>query len=179
MSKILERCLTLIKTFIVSIIALSPLWFFWICIVMSWSNWICVFKSSLVWKLTPQSGHGSFHIQVYLHYYLSEYEFSSLLLSEDLHHNLDRGLFKYWFISIMICLNMSFQVFFCLKTYTTIWTGVFSNTGLWSFWIWVFKSSFVWKLIPQSGKGSFQIFSPGKFFHFFVASSEYLNFTEL
>ena len=70
------------------------------------------------------------------------------------------GLFIYRFISIIICLNMSFQVFFCLKTYTTIWTGVFSNTGLsplWSVWIWVFKSSFVWKLTPQSGQGSFQI----------------------
>ena len=60
------------------------------------SVWILVFKSSFVWKLTPQSGQGSFQILVYLHYDLFEYEFSSLLLSENLHHNLDRGLFKYF-----------------------------------------------------------------------------------
>ena len=60
------------------------------------SVWILVFKSSFVWKLTPQSGQGSFQILVYLHYDLSEYEFSSLLSSENLHHNLDRGLFKYF-----------------------------------------------------------------------------------
>ena len=70
------------------------------------------------------------------------------------------GLFIYRFIVIIICLNISFQVFFRLKTYTAIWTRVFSNTGLsplWSVWIWVFKSSFIWKLTPQSGQGSSQI----------------------
>ena len=60
------------------------------------SVWILVFKSSFVWKLASQSGHGSFQILVYLHYNLSEYEFSSLFSSKNLHHNLDRGLFKYF-----------------------------------------------------------------------------------
>ena len=105
---------TTIWTWVFSYTGLSPLL----------SVWIWVFKSSFVWRLTPQSGQGSFQILVYLHYDLFEYEFSSLLLSENLHHNLDRGLFKYRF---MIFLNMSFQVFFRLKTYTTIWKGVFSN----------------------------------------------------
>jgi len=73
--------------------------------------------------------------------------------------------------SVKLRYSMRSQVFFGQKTYTTIWTRVFSSTGLsplWSVWIWVFKSSFVWKLTPQSGQGSFQIFSPCKFFHFLL-----------
>ena len=73
--------------------------------------------------------------------------------------------------SVKLRYSMGLQVFFGQKTYTTIWTRVFSITclsPLWSVWIWVFKSSFVWKLTPQSVQGSFQIFSPCKFFHFLL-----------
>ena len=77
---------TTIWTWVFSYTGLSPLL----------SVWIWVFKSSFVWRLTPQSGQGSFQILVYLHYDLSEYEFSSLFSSENLHRNLDRGLFKYF-----------------------------------------------------------------------------------
>ena len=71
--------------------------------------------------------------------------------------------------SIMNCLDMSFQFFFCLKTQTTVFT-----IQIWTGWICIFKSFSVWKATPeysQSGQGSFQIFSSAKFFQFFCGFS--------